>query len=259
MVRASGITRCRRRAPTQIPYGAGYITEFHRYGKLDIFKTVIYAPPPPETSPVTGYYIDYPSLVEHRLGEPARPMLGRWRFQELTFKVYANVNGEYEVVMPNVTASEDDTLDALVNDVIVELHDLEGTYGTENTLPREEGFSFDLQYRGSSLFQRINTENRQFGQRIELGDMFRREPDNVYKLLWKEYDARGRECQKTFYEDKLYHIIDLTSDTDEDEEDEEEEEEEDDDNDNDNEYDEDSEADTNTPPQTPGLPDVGEA
>ena len=118
MVKASIITRCRRKVPTQIPYGSGYVTESHGYGKPDIFKTIIYHPTPPETSPITAYYIDYPSLKEHRLGEPACPTVGRWRFRELTFKIYANVNGEYEVVMPNVTASEDETVDALVNDII---------------------------------------------------------------------------------------------------------------------------------------------
>ncbi|KAF3080446.1 hypothetical protein TWF569_011332 [Orbilia oligospora] len=287
MVRASAITKCKRRAPIQVPYGSGYIIEPPRYGKPDIFKKVVYKSMLPETPSVTAYYtvracviaevitfgggpnysknlhrhgstvdkviflekIDYPSLQEHRLGEPSRSTAMRWRFQELTFRIYTSVNGEYEVAMPNVTANEDDTLDALVNDIIVEFHGLEDAGDGENSwgsLPREEGFSFGLQYEGSSLFQMINTDNRQFGQRIQLRSVFRRNPHNVYELLWKEYDARGRECKNTFFGDKLYHIIDLTSETNEDE------------GERENEPEDEDEADTNDPPQTLGPPAAGD-
>ncbi|KAF3281602.1 hypothetical protein TWF970_002159 [Orbilia oligospora] len=251
MVRASAITKCKRRAPIQIPYGSGYIIESAQYGKPDIFKKIVYKSMLPENPSVTAYYIDYPSLQEHRLGEPSRSTAMRWRFQELTFRIYTSVNGEYEVAMPNVTANDDDTLDALVNDIIVEFHGLEDAGNGENSwgsLPREEGFSFDLQYEGSSLFQMINTDNRQFGQRIQLRSVFRRNPHNVYELLWKEYDARGRECKNTFFGDKLYHIIDLTSETDEDESERE----------NEDEDEDEDEADTNDPPQTPGPPAAGD-
>ncbi|KAK6356702.1 hypothetical protein TWF718_001044 [Orbilia javanica] len=214
MVRASMITKCKRKAPTQTPYGSGYITESHGYGRPDIFKTVIYHPISPETPQVTAYYIDYPSLQDHRLHETVRPKFGLWRFQELIFKIYTNVDDEYEVIF-EVTADGDESVDDLAYRIIAQIHDWDEIDETQNTLPRREGYSFDLQHRGASLFQKINVENRNFGQRIQVGDIFRYEPRNVYELLWKEYDAQGRECSNTFYGGKLYPVMNLTSESDE--------------------------------------------
>lgn len=131
--------------------------------------------------------------------------------------------------------------------MVAQIHELKDTDETQNILPRREGSSFDLQYEGSSLFQKINTENRHFGQRIQLGDLFRREPQNVYELLWKEYDAQGRECKNAFYREKLYPIIDLTDEPDT---------EDDEDDDEDEDYE--AKANTSTPFRALRLPVLGE-
>ncbi|KAK6533937.1 hypothetical protein TWF281_005280 [Arthrobotrys megalospora] len=212
MVKASRITKRKRKPSTQVPYGSGYVTESHSYGPRDIYKTVKYYPKWPKPS-VTGYYIDYPSLKERRLGQSPREMLARWRFPRLSFLIYAKVDGEYMVVL-EVTADGDDTLDDLVDQVIVSMHDLTYVDRPQNILPRREGFSFDLQYKGSSLFQKINTNNRQFGERIWLQNYFRGEPNDAYELVWKEYDARGREHGSTLHGGQLCPIIDLTSELD---------------------------------------------
>ncbi|KAK6333843.1 hypothetical protein TWF730_004025 [Orbilia blumenaviensis] len=194
------------------PYGSGYLAESHAFGPPDIFKCVTYHPYSPPAPAVTGYYIDYPSLRRHRREQTPTPLQRREDHKALQFDVYTRVDGDYKPVV-SLKAVKDQTVDELVDRIIIRMHKIDNNSVPE--IPRMEGHSFDLEYKGASVFYKINEDNRLYGQNIALGELFRRGPGNKYKLIWKEYNSRGQECEHIIYRKELLPVIDLISESEE--------------------------------------------
>ncbi|KAK6526481.1 hypothetical protein TWF694_005067 [Orbilia ellipsospora] len=174
---ASEITKTKPQRRRQRPYGAGYIIETHFFGLPDIFQNVKFYEWPESLN--TAYVIDYESLLEHReLGESSRLSEYPLLCKEICFNIYVKAGDDYDTAL-TIYCQDDETIDDLVDFVIVETHNLKDG---NTALPREDGFSFDLLHKRRSLFREINEHNRNVGERMLIKEIFRKTEHN---LVWK--------------------------------------------------------------------------